>query len=69
MTESLLAQLHRELTPDSGLRMTYLGDGISTDDENPGEDGEGNEGATYTPPPTEEGAPEGEEPPESSEEA
>lgn len=43
------------------LRMTYLGDGISTDEDFE-EDTAAEEGGTYTPPPAEEETPEGDDP-------
>jgi hypothetical protein len=54
---------------DTLLRMTYLGDGISTDDGDSVEETEGNEGAPYAPVPAEEEGGESENPPESPDEA
>lgn len=53
---------------DTLLRMTYLGDGISTDDDSLEDENEKDEGGSFVPLPTEEGVPDGEEPLESSEE-
>ena len=45
---------------DTKLRMTYLGDGISTDEDF--EEDVGEEGGSHTPPPAEEESPESEDP-------
>lgn len=70
MTDTLF-QLHRESTAPNApeLRMTYLGDGISTDDEELDEETDGSEGASPVPAPVEEGAPEGDDPLQSPDEA
>lgn len=61
MTDTL-SRLHPGFATESELRMTYLGDGISTDDEELDEETDGGEGVPHAPAPLEEGVPEGEDP-------
>gem|GEM_PF-2587638 len=52
--------MHSHSMIDTELRMTYLGDGISTDEDF--EEEAGDEGGSYTPTPSEEEAPESDDP-------
>lgn len=54
---------------DTLLRMTYLGDGISTDDEELDEETDGSEGAPLAPNPLEEAPSESDDPFQSPDEA
>lgn len=68
MTDTL-SRLHRGFTTKSELRMTYLGDGISTDDEELDEETDGSEGVPLAPNPLEEAPSESDDPFQSPDEA